>query len=200
MNHVLGTRAVSAQEAIASLAGSVRDPLELLDEVRQRIARVVPNVGGAWMLTDPQTLIPVFAIKDMQAPASEGLRYFEHELLVPDFVPFTDLHRDGVTATTLGRATNGRLELSARYRDLQEPAGLGAELRLLFRTGSATWAMACVAREAGEPDFSDDELAWLRTVAPLVGARAARRVGEAARRPASGMVPGDARAHRGREG
>ncbi len=95
-----------------SLIGSVRDPLELLDEVRQRIARVVPNVGGAWMLTDPQTLMPVSIIKDLQTPASAGARYFEHELLVPDFVPFADLHRDGITATTLGRATNGRPELS----------------------------------------------------------------------------------------
>ncbi len=169
MNRALGTRAVSAQEAIASLIGSVRDPLELLDEVRQRIARVVPNVGGAWMLTDPQTLMPVSIIKDLQTPASAGARYFEHELLVPDFVPFADLHRDGITATTLGRATNGRPELSSRYRELQEPAGLGPELRLLFRTGTATWAMSCVSREAGEKDYSDDELTWLRSVAPLVG-------------------------------
>jgi DNA-binding CsgD family transcriptional regulator len=169
VSSVLGTRAISAQEAIASLAGSVRDPLELLDEVRKRIARVVPNAGGAWMLTDPQTLLPVSLIKDLQTRPSTGLRYFEHELLVPDFVPFTDLHRDGVTATTLGRATNGRPELSARYREIHEPSGLGPELRLLFRTGTATWAMSCVSREAGEADFSDDELAWLRAVAPLVG-------------------------------
>ncbi len=185
MNRVLGTRAISAQEAIASLAGSVRDPLELLDEVRQRIARVVPNAGGAWMLTDPQTLLPVSVIKDLQTPPSAGLRYFEHELLVPDFVPFTDLHRDGVTATTLGRATNGRPELSARYRDIHEPAGLGPELRLLFRTGTATWAMSCVSREAGDPDFSDDELAWLRSVAPLVG----RGLREALARPLADPQP-----------
>ena len=74
VSRTLGTRAVSAQEAIATLAGSVRDPLELLDEVRQRIARVVPNAGGAWILTDPQTLMPVSVIKDLQTPASAGRR------------------------------------------------------------------------------------------------------------------------------
>src|SRR5689334_19102004 len=121
MQRTIGTKAVAAREAIAALAGSVHDPLELLEEVRQRIARVVPNVGGAWMLTDPQTLMPVSLIKDMPVPAATGREYMEHELLVPDFAPFADLHRDGVVATTLTRATNGRPELSSRYREIQQP-------------------------------------------------------------------------------
>ena len=162
MNRALGTKAISAQEAIAKLAGSVQDPLELLEEARVRISRVVPNVGGAWMLTDPESLLPVSLIKDMPAPPSMGQRFFEHELFVPDFAPFADLHRDGVVVTTLDRATNGRPELSPRYRDIHAPAGLGPELRILFRTGSATWGMTCVSREAGDPDFSDEELAWIR--------------------------------------
>jgi DNA-binding CsgD family transcriptional regulator len=190
VQRTIGTKALAAQEAIASLAGAVRDPLELLEEARQRIARVVPSAGGAWMLTDPQTLMPVSLIKDIQVPVATGRRYMEHELLIPDFAPFADLHRDGVIATTLGRATNGRPELSSRYRDIQQPAGLGPELRLLFRTGSATWGLTCISRAAGEPDFTDDELAWLRDVAPLVGRGLRAAMAWPALEPLPGWAPG----------
>src|SRR5689334_21167960 len=94
MHRTIGTKAVAAREAIAALAGSVHDPLELLEEVGQRIARVVPNVVGAWRLSDPQTLMPVSLIKDMPVPAATGLDYTEHEFLVSHFAPFADLHRD----------------------------------------------------------------------------------------------------------
>jgi DNA-binding CsgD family transcriptional regulator len=169
MKPVLGTKATTAAEAIAALAGSVRDPLELLEEVRARIGRVVPNHGGAWMVTDPQTVMPMSVLKDGQSSPEFARRYFEHEFLVPDFAPFVHLHRDGVVATTLMRATGGRPELSQRYREIVEPTGHGPELRMLFRTGTATWGMTCVSRDAGDPDFDDDELAWLRTIAPHVG-------------------------------
>ncbi len=142
------------------------------------------------MLTDPQTLMPVSVIKDLPVPPAMGRVYMEHELLVPDFAPFADLHRDGVLATTLNRGTNGRPELSSRYREIQQPAGFGPELRLLFRTGTATWGLTCVSREAGERDFSDDELAWLRGVAPLVGRGLRAALARPLRDPAPAWTPG----------
>lgn len=169
MSAVLGTKATSAREAIVALAGDVRDALELLEEVRVRVARVVPNHGGAWMVTDPQTVMPMAVLKDGQLAPEFAHRYFENEFLVPDFVPFADLHRTGVVATTLYRATGGRPELSHRHREIHQPSGHGPELRILFRTGAATWGMSCVSRAAGEPDFDDDELEWLRSIAPHVG-------------------------------
>ena len=192
MSAVLGTRATVAREAIASLAGSRLDPLELLEEVRTRVARVVPNEGGAWMLTDPQTVMPTSMINDGPMGPDWARRHMEHELFVPDFVPFARLHRDGVVATTLQRATDGRPQLSPGYREVMQPAGFGPELRLLFRTGKATWAMASVSRAAGTPDFEDDELAWLKSIAPDVGralrAALARPPAEPQRPRAPGML------------
>lgn len=187
---VLGTRANVAREAIASMIGSRLDPLDLLDELRSRIARVVPHDAGAWMLADPQTVIPTSLIKDGPLGPEYGRRCLEHELFVPDFVPFTRLHHDGVLATTLLSATDGRPQLSPRYRELLEPAGLGPELRLLFRTGGATWAMASVARAAGEPDFDDDELAWLQSIAPDAGRALRATIAHPPGEPQTASAPG----------
>jgi len=189
MTAVLGTRATAAREAIASLTGSSLAPLELLEEVRSRVARVVPNETGAWMLSDPQTAMPTSGIRDRPLGLEFMRRCVEHEVFVPDFVPFARLHRAGVVATTLVRATDGRPELSAGYREVYDPAGLGPELRMLFRTGSATWAMACLHRAAGEPEFDDDELAWLQTIAPEVG-RALRAATARPAEPRAAWAPG----------
>lgn len=171
------------------MTGSRLDALELLDEVRTRISRVVPNEAGGWLLTDPQTVIPIDVIRDGKNPEF-GRRCLEQELCVPDFMPFADLHRDRVTATTLGRATDGQPELSPRYRELMQPAGLGPELRLTFRTGSATWAIASVSRGLGEPDFDDDELAWLRSIAPDVGSALRATLARGPAEPPASSAPG----------
>jgi DNA-binding CsgD family transcriptional regulator len=189
MNAVLGTRATAAREAIAALTGSSLDPLELLEEVRSRVARVVPNDCGAWMLTDPHTVMPISGIRDRPLGPEFIRRCVEYEVFVPDFVTFARLHRAGVVATTLQRATDGRPQLSSGYREVYEPAGLGPELRLLFRTGAATWAMACLHRAAGEPEFDDDELAWVRAIAPEVG-RALRAALARPAEPQAAWAPG----------
>jgi DNA-binding CsgD family transcriptional regulator len=171
------------------MAGQVRDPLELLEEVRLRVERIVPNAGGGWMLTDPHTVLPT-GLAGATDDAELCQRFFEHELFVPDVNGFGDLHRRGVTVSTLGEATGGRPELSARYRDIHLPLGLGAEARLLFRTGSATWGTACFSRETADGEFTADEVAWLRSIAPDVGrglrAALARRPPE----PVPAFAPG----------
>jgi DNA-binding CsgD family transcriptional regulator len=190
MNAVLGTRATVARDAIAALMGSSLDPLELLEEVRSRIARVVPHDTGAWMLTDPQTVMPISGIRDRPLGPDYLQRACEHEVFVADFMTFARLHRAGVVATTLMRATDGRPELSPGYREVHQPAGLGPELRLLFRTGAATWAMACVHRAAGEPEFDDDELAWLRTIAPEAGRALRAAIARPPAEPQAAWAPG----------
>src|SRR3954447_20981734 len=162
------TKDAAAREAITSMAGDVHDPLELLDEARRRIGRVVPHDGGGWILTDPQTLLPTALVGD-GADLELSLSFMTHELFVPDVNTFSDLHRRRVSVSTLREATGGDLELSARYRDILRPHRHGGEIRMLFRTGDATWGIACFGRSEDDPDFDDDELAWLRSVAPEIG-------------------------------
>jgi DNA-binding CsgD family transcriptional regulator len=162
------TRAAAAREAIASMAGDVHDPLELLDEARRRIGQVVPHEEGGWILTDPQTILPTALVGD-GTDLELSRAFMTHELFVPDVNQFADLHRRGVSVTTLREATGGDLELSARYREILRPNRHGSEVRMLFRTGDATWGIACVGRIEDDKDFDDDELAWLRSVAPEIG-------------------------------
>jgi DNA-binding CsgD family transcriptional regulator len=183
------TKATAARDAIAAIAAGARDPVELLDAVRERIDRVVPNDGGGWMLTDPRTMLPTVVLA---SDIGLSRRYFEHELTVPDINSIGDLQRRGVTVASLAETTGGRPELSARWRDVHVPHGLDAEARVVFRTGEATWALSCFSRAAGEPDFDAKELAWLRSIAPDVahGLRAAlaRRPPEPAPEWAPGML------------
>src|SRR5436305_1978172 len=80
-----------------------------------------------------------------------------------------ELHRRQVSVSSLSEGTGGELERSARYRDIHVPNGIGDEMRILFRTGEATWATACVGRADEDPNFDEDERAWLRAIAPEVG-------------------------------
>jgi DNA-binding CsgD family transcriptional regulator len=162
------TRAAAAAEAIAALTGHVHDPLELLDEVRRRVDSVVPNEGGGWLLTDPQTVLPTGVVATIGDPDLPR-RFFEHELSNEDVGTFSEMHRAGETVALLSEVTGGRPELSSRYREIHLEVGLDHEARVMFRTGAATWAMACFGRAVGEPDFDADEREWLRTIAPEVG-------------------------------
>jgi DNA-binding CsgD family transcriptional regulator len=98
----------------------------------------------------------------------------------------------------LADATGGELPLSARYRSLYAPAGYGHELRVAFRTGDACWAVACLARAAGEPEFDAAELDFVAAVATDVGrgVRTAlltdRRTAAVPRRGGAGMLVLDA--------
>lgn len=163
------TKAVGALEAIAALADDPPDALEFLDEMRRRVDRIVPAGGGAWMLTDPETAIPTAAVKPEDVDPELGQQFFEHELTVPDISGFSELHHTGTVVTTLHHRTGGRPELSHRFREIHTPYGLGDEVRMLFRTGPATWGMACMSRYAGEPVFDDLDREWLRRAAPHIG-------------------------------
>jgi DNA-binding CsgD family transcriptional regulator len=183
------TKAAAARAAIASLAGDVHDPLELLDEARRRIRRVIPHEGGGWMLTDPRTVLPT-AVVGEGADLELSLAFMTHELFVPDVNRFGDLHRRRVAVTTLHEATGGDYELSPRYREIHLPHNLGDEIRMLFRTGDATWGIACFARGEDHPGFDDDELAWLRSVAPEIGRGLRLALARRPAEPAPAWEPG----------
>ena len=189
MQAVLSTKAVAAREAIAGLAGRVHDPLELLDEARRRVDRIVPHAGGCWMLTDPQTVLPTGLIGETDDVELTRM-FMEHEFFVPDVNLFRELHRRRVEVTTLDEATGGRPELSARYRNIHVPKGLGAEVRILCRAGDATWGIACFGRAAGDGEYSDEELAWLRSIAPEVGRGLREALARRPAQPAPAWAPG----------
>lgn len=54
--------------------------------------------------------------------------------------------------------------------EVLEPAGLGRELRVVFREGGSTWGVAAVHRETNRADFTVDDA---RLLADLFGVVAA---------------------------
>lgn len=70
------------------------------------------------------------------------------------------------------------------------PAGLGDELRAVFRTGTVTWGYACLHR-APDASFGDREISFVQAVAPHI-AEGLRRalMAERALRDASPQAPG----------
>jgi DNA-binding CsgD family transcriptional regulator len=97
-----------------------------------------------------------------------------NEYQVDDVNKFADLARAPRKAASLHEATGGRLERSARYRDLLAAGGIGPELRGAFVADGATWGAVIMIRMAGRREFSRDEIDLLDRASALF-ARAVRR-------------------------
>jgi DNA-binding CsgD family transcriptional regulator len=135
-------------------------------EVLPRLRRAVP-VDALWLATaDPATLLFTQAYRE-EIPASTGPYFVENEFLSDDVNKWVELARDKRGVRTLAEATEGRLESSARYRDVFEPLGLGDELRVVLRVRGACWGFMCLHRERGAP-FTHEEALYLQQLAPHI--------------------------------
>ncbi|HEX6388994.1 MAG TPA: helix-turn-helix transcriptional regulator [Solirubrobacteraceae bacterium] len=166
---VHGTRATAVREAIADICADPPIPPELIEAVADRVRTVVPYDNGAWMVTDPETMLPT-EIWSIQSSPELHDAYSSRELdPETDFNSFHDMLRSGRTVAALGLSTDGKFELSRRYREVHVPFGLRDELRLLARSASSTWAIACLSRASDVPNFDSDELAYVATIADHLG-------------------------------
>lgn len=109
-----------------------------------------------------------------ELPVQMCAPWIRNEFLEPDVNKFSRLRGRGVTVSTLGEATQGQVELSRRYRELYRPSGFGHELRAVLRDRTGCWGYLTLVREAGAPDFTEDEQRLVESIAPMV-ASAVRR-------------------------
>ena len=146
------------------------DPTTLRQRVAERIGRAVPYEGYVAFTMDPTSGLITHALVEEMGDES-GLRVFlEHVYFEDDVLEFNWMMRNRLPAGLLSEATEGKLERAPRYRELQAPAGLGYELRGAFSTGTQLWGGLCLSREKGRPDFTAREVAFMRRVAPHLGA------------------------------
>ena len=171
MINLLGTNAVIAHEAIHRLSVSGRSQLDFLREVAVRVSSVVPYDAGAWLTTDPATLLQTGAFIQGLGEGGDAvhLRYADNEILTPDFMKLTDVARLSRPVITLRDATDGELSRSTRHRTIHADLGTEHELRAVFRTGQTAWGFVCVCRNEGQPDFSDAEKDFVAAVSQHVG-------------------------------
>jgi DNA-binding CsgD family transcriptional regulator len=153
----LGIRAQAAREAIAELAEQPLPPRELLDEVDERVRRIVPVDTAGWWTSDPDSLLPIelfqFDIEEVRREVKGCAHYDE-----------LDRAGRGVSAISSHPAS----ALPAASGPQPFVAG-GHKLRVLSRSAGASWGMACIARGSDLPPFSGAEMAFVEAVASDVG-------------------------------
>src|SRR5215208_2748167 len=147
------------------------DSKTLRQRVAERMRRAVPFEGYVAFTMDPSNGLITHAIVEEMGDES-GLRVFlEHVYFEDDVLDFNWMVRNRLPVGLLSEATEGKLERAPRYRELQAPAGLGYELRGAFSTGSTElWGGLCLSREKGRKDFAAREVAFMRRIAPHLGA------------------------------
>src|SRR5215207_7765270 len=147
------------------------DPTTLRQRVTERLRRAVPFDGYVAFTMDPSSGLITHALVEEMGDES-GLRLFlEHVYFEEDILEFNWMVRNWIPVGLLSEATGGKLELAPRYRELQAPAGLGYELRGAFSTGATElWGGLCLSREKGRKDFAAREVAFMRRIAPHLGA------------------------------
>jgi DNA-binding CsgD family transcriptional regulator len=166
----LGSHASAVRETIAALCDQQLEPDVLVREVAERVRRVVPYDTAAWMHTDPETLLPTDVLTiGVPSNDSVSIEKAHSEFVDHDFNRFIDLDRSRQSVVTLATATKGDLGRSERHRSVYFPRGLHDELRLVARSGTSTWAMACLVRASDLPLFTADEARFLAAIAQHVG-------------------------------
>jgi len=166
--------AESSLDAIGRIADAGLPPQELIEQVAQRIERVVPTDGHFLAATDPETTLSIGMGVVSELPADQCRPTWEYEFLVPDFLKYADIARSGRAVADIHDATGGRPERSPRFREYSASTGYQAEVRLAFTVGEAAWGIGQLNRAGAGARFDEDEKAWLERAAPLV-ARGLRR-------------------------
>ena len=163
----LGARGVAAEAAIARLCLESLPAMELFERAAGPLRRVVPYSAGCWKTVDPRTLLYTgFGIEDglTGTLTAARWRFIDNELLEPDYGKYHELARRPTPVSTLHRDTHGEPGRSSRYRNIHRSLGFGAELRAVFRAGGESWGHVALIRGENQPDFSDQEVAFIARV------------------------------------
>lgn len=159
-------------DALERLALRAPTRIEFFDEAAARLRKAVPFDGACWHTLDPGSdLITEHRLQDIpdRFPVLA-----ENEYGGQDVNKFAQLAGAKRKAATLHEATAGHPETSPRFRELLTPAGLGPELRSAFVADGTTWGALILVRQAGRPEFDEQEVQLLADASSLF-ARAVRR-------------------------
>jgi hypothetical protein len=159
-------RAVRRIDALATERLSTQD---LIEGVAEELHAAMPIDALVMAATDPDTLLGLGAGVAHGMPHTVCRPFWEYEFEVPDFNKFSDLARAPRQVADLHAATGGRPERSARWRELRTLMDADAELRATFNAGGRGWGLLHLNRAGTAHGFSDQEVAFVETIAPIVG-------------------------------
>jgi DNA-binding CsgD family transcriptional regulator len=158
-----------ARERIAWLASQGLDVATFFHEAQQSVVAVVPSsMPPCWSTLDPASLLITSSQDDEGAEIPQDALAWEY--LDGDAMTTVGVARSAAGIQTLLGATAGDPSRSRLYRDYLKPMGIEQALEVALRTRTGeTWGSLGLVREAGEAEFSPDELVFLRAVAPHLG-------------------------------
>lgn len=162
---------------------------------------MVPFEAYCASTVDPLSGLVTRSLAEEMGGAEEAEIFFERLYFEHDLTQLTKMARDRHPVALLSETAGGRLERSARHRELLGPLGLAHEMRVVFATGGSMWGSMDLIREKGRPDFESRHVTLLRRLpsgrrAPHGGALRADGRGARWRRPAGRPDPGPWRAGR----
>ncbi|MFF5971031.1 LuxR C-terminal-related transcriptional regulator [Streptomyces sp. NPDC012769] len=134
-------------------------PVAVLEAAAAALADLVPYELWAGVLLDPVTLLNVGGCYEHGVSAPWMPRLLDIEYREGDALLMPALARQPCPVGTLTTALDGRLDRSARYRDIYRPLGLGDEMRVLLRDAGRVWGALVLVRSADRPPFSAAETA-----------------------------------------
>lgn len=158
------------------------DLVTFWEEASEVMRRAVPHyMAPCWYTLDPMSLLVTshYQTGIPQIP----VEWFAHEYYADDVHKFSTIARSERGFSTIHEATGGDPGRSPGWTQFVRPLGGDQELLVVLRTRTGdAWGMLGLYREPGEPQFTMDEIRFLRTVAPVLaeGARRGLLVGEAA--------------------
>lgn len=175
----------TALERIRRLSCAGLDVAGFLKEVNPIVSQVVPNRVGEleapfWYTVDPESHL-VTSIYGEGCDVDPG-EYMQWELLADDVMKTADVLGNPRGVQTLHEVTDGEPERSPIYVDVMVPHGMAQELLVALRTPTGeNWGTTRLNRAPGDPMFSEHEIAFMATAAPLIaeGVRRGLLVGEA---------------------
>ena len=180
MTSVSGDATQRASDRIARLAGQGLDLVSLWRASTEVLASAVPNDGApCWFTLDPASLL-VTSHFDEGVPKLPP-QWALNEYYQDDVNKLADIARSQRGISTLHEATGGDPTSSPRWH-FNMTLGGDQELIAALRTPAGqVWGALGLYRGPGQPLFDDQDLAFVRSVAPHLaeGARRALLVGEA---------------------
>lgn len=141
------------------------DAAQLRLEVLGRLRRLVPVDAAFFATVDPVTLLFTAAVAEDPLGAATA-QFLDNEFGRDDVNKFATLAGSVDRITSLDRATRGDRSVSARYREIMAPLGLGDELRAALVAGGHCWGVLCLHREDSSSGFTDQELRVLQRIVP----------------------------------
>jgi len=146
---------------------------ELLRQTAERLRKAVLFEAYCASTVDPTSRLIIHGIAEGMGGEVEdgesGNVYLERIYFEEDLPVMNEMLSKRRTVRLLSETTGGALERSLRYRELLRPHGFGYELGGAFVDGGL-WGGMDLMREHGDPDFTSTEVAFIKRVAPHIGA------------------------------